>query len=120
VGDWRKYIGFALAGLGLLWVLHDIQPIELARRITIDRWQFVAAAIAADIASYIAQAFRWRVLLTPIGELPVKDAAQAIYTGLFSTRFFRCVQANWSEPGWRRACCVYASEPCFLRLRWSG
>jgi hypothetical protein len=46
-------------------------------------WWWVAVAVFFDVASYICQGIRWRMLLHPLGRVSVVGATQAIYAGLF-------------------------------------
>src|SRR5262245_9159076 len=83
MGGRRKVLGYTLAILGLAWVLHNIGPGRLAKNLVIRDWRFVPAAVVADVLSYVAQAYRWRLLLSPVGQISVMGAIEAVYTGLF-------------------------------------
>lgn len=76
-------IGYSLAAACLVWVFHDVSVRELSRYIRNISWRWIALAIVADILSYLCQAWRWRLLLKPVGKLSLITAAQAIYAGLF-------------------------------------
>lgn len=80
---WQTLGGYLLATGGLLWVLHDVQPAELARSLGAVNWMWVVPAIFCDILGYVAQGWRWQLLLRPVGRLPVLRTTQAIYAGLF-------------------------------------
>ena len=73
-----------MAAGGLIWVLHDIHPRELLAHLTIRDWRWVAAAIGTDFLAFLAQGWRWSLLLTPLGKLRGHRATQAIYAGLFT------------------------------------
>ena len=47
-------------------------------------WSWVCAAILSDICVYLLHAWRWKLLLTPIGRIPFIQAVEAIYVGLFA------------------------------------
>jgi glycosyltransferase 2 family protein len=74
--------GFALACL--VWVFHNGHPRQLLAAMVISNWCFVALAIAVDILTYVLQAFRWKLLLGPVGRLSTLRATQGIYAGLFT------------------------------------
>ena len=79
-----RLLGYAFAAGGLLWVLHDVHPREVLAQLTVRDWRWVALAIAADILAFVAQGWRWSMLLSPIGKLRGLRATQAIYAGLFT------------------------------------
>lgn len=79
----RTVLGYLFAGLCLLWVVYDLDWGELGRSVLAVRWIWIVPAMACDILSYIAQGIRWRLLLRPVGDLPVLLTTQAIYSGLF-------------------------------------
>ncbi|MGH9971905.1 MAG: lysylphosphatidylglycerol synthase transmembrane domain-containing protein [Pyrinomonadaceae bacterium] len=80
----RSAIGYLLGAACLVWVFHDIRAGELPRYIGNISWRWVALAILADILSYVCQAWRWQLLLKPVGKVSIIRAAQAIYAGLFA------------------------------------
>src|SRR5512135_1126034 len=84
---WKRTLGrvavYLAAAAGLAWVFHDVAWAKLLRHVTGLDWRWVALGILADVASYICQAVRWRLLLKPLGDLSVVRAAQAVYAGLF-------------------------------------
>lgn len=79
----RALFGYAFAVGGLVWVFHDLSWSELHPVLRRIGWGWIAGAIAADLASYVAQGLRWSLLLRPLGSLSTVAATQAIYAGLF-------------------------------------
>lgn len=77
-------LGYVFAAAGLVWVLHDFHPGRLRELIAGLDPKWIAVALICDVMSYVCQAVRWRLLLRPIGELPLLRAIQAIYAGLFT------------------------------------
>jgi glycosyltransferase 2 family protein len=74
-----------LASLGILiWVLHDINFSELGQEIKNMNWAWVAAAAFSDIMVYVAQGWRWSILLQPIANIPFMRSVRAIYVGLYA------------------------------------
>lgn len=82
---WIKRIaGYAFAAIGLVWVLHDVDLRELSTHLIIRNWSWAAAAVAADVLAFLAQGWRWSLLLSTVGPLRPLRATQAIYAGLFT------------------------------------
>ena len=74
---------YLVAAAGLAWVLHDVAWAKLLDHVAGLDWRWVALGVLADVASYVAQAVRWRLLLRPLGDISVMQATQAVYAGLF-------------------------------------
>ncbi len=51
-------------------------------------WRWVALGIAFDVASYVVQALRWKLLLAPFGRVKMRDATRAVFAGLFANLIF--------------------------------
>jgi uncharacterized protein (TIRG00374 family) len=75
--------GYLAAVAGLVWVLHDVAWARLLKHVTGLDWRWAALGVLADVASYVSQGFRWRLLLGPVGDLSVVRATEAVYAGLF-------------------------------------
>lgn len=80
----KRTLGYAFAAAALAWVFHDVHPWQIAGEMRHAGWVWIAAAVAADVLSYTCEGVRWRLLLRPVGDLPVMRAVQAIYAGLFT------------------------------------
>jgi uncharacterized protein (TIRG00374 family) len=80
---WKTGLGYAIAALCLIWVLHDVKIGQLIDSMATINWWWVAGAISFDILSYVCQGMRWSLLLHPIGRISTFRATQAIYAGLF-------------------------------------
>jgi uncharacterized protein (TIRG00374 family) len=80
----KPALGYLLAAAGLAWVLHDIRAEELLRHLTSINWRWIALAMVCDVLSYTCQGLRWKLLLRPIGRIPMLRSTQAIYAGLFT------------------------------------
>ncbi|HXG94540.1 MAG TPA: lysylphosphatidylglycerol synthase transmembrane domain-containing protein [Blastocatellia bacterium] len=83
-GLFKRVAGYLLAAACLAWVFYDVQPARVAASFAAINWWWVALAVACDIASYVCQAWRWRLLLRPAGDVSLPLAIQAIYAGLFA------------------------------------
>ncbi|HWN99448.1 MAG TPA: lysylphosphatidylglycerol synthase transmembrane domain-containing protein [Blastocatellia bacterium] len=77
-------LGYMLAAVGLIWVLHDFQLGHLRPLVANLRWLWIALAIVCAVTSYICQGARWRLLLKPLGKISTLRATQAVYAGLFT------------------------------------
>jgi len=76
---------YVAAAIALAWTTWLAGVEGLAQQAHDLRWRFVLFAIAADVAAYVCQAMRWRLLLGTVGDLPLLRAAQAVYVGLFAS-----------------------------------
>ncbi len=101
-----QVLGYGLAIGCLLWVLHGYRVSELMPAIRSLDWRWVSFAILADLAVYIAHAWRWDTLLAPVVRLSFWRTVQAIYIGLFANEvlplrageLIRCyLLAHWSD-----------------------
>jgi len=75
-------LGYSLSIACLTWVLHRF-PISELLQIRLE-WRWVMLAVAADLATYVAHAWRWNTLLGPVIRLNLWRTTQAIYIGLFA------------------------------------
>lgn len=81
---WLKLApGYALAGAGLVWVLHDFQFGALRAQVRHLHWAFVAPALLCDVLGFFCQGWRWQLLLRSSGKISVWRATQALLAGLF-------------------------------------
>lgn len=77
-------LGYGLSAACLLWVLHGYPVGELLSKIRDLDWKWVALGVAADLSVYVAHAWRWNTLLSPVARLKLWRTVQAIYIGLFA------------------------------------
>jgi uncharacterized protein (TIRG00374 family) len=100
----RQAAAWAVAAACLVWVLHGIDARRLAGEVRGLRWGLVTLAVVSQVLSYVAQGWRWQLLLRPVVGIPVPQATQAIYAGLFANevlplRFGEMVRA-WLVARW--------------------
>jgi len=81
-------VGYGLAVVCLVWVLHDFHIMQELREIANVSWKWVALGIACDVLSYGIQALRWKFLLAPFGKVRLSRAIRAVYSGLFANLVF--------------------------------
>ena len=101
-----QLLGYGVSIGCLLWVLHGYRVNELMPAIRSLDWRWVSVAILADLAVYIAHAWRWNTLLAPVVRLRFWRTVQAIYIGLFANEvlplrageLIRCyLLAHWND-----------------------
>jgi len=73
-----------LSAACLVWSLRDVKLGALINDLATMNWWWVALAVAADIAVYSWQAWRWSLLLHPVEPVGFWHAVRAIYVGLFA------------------------------------
>lgn len=87
-GNLRAKIFLIVANLAavicLIWALRHANITKLWPEIIALDWRWVLLAVVADISVYIAQAWRWNILLTPVVHSPLWRTVRAIYVGLFA------------------------------------
>ena len=47
-------------------------------------WKWVLVGITCDVVSYVAQAWRWKLLITPFGRVHISKTIRAVFAGLFA------------------------------------
>ena len=67
----------------LIWSLREFKLAELITDLREMNWWWVALAIVGDVAVYVCQALRWRLLLHPIEPVSIGQSLRAVYVGLF-------------------------------------
>ena len=77
-------IGYGVALLSLIWVLHDFHIMQALREMASVDWKWVLLGMAFDVLSYGIQGLRWKLLLTPFGKVRLSGAIRSVYAGLFA------------------------------------
>ena len=81
-----RFALFAITALTigfLVWSLRDFKLAALITDLKEMNWWWVALAIAGDIAVYVCQGLRWRILLHPVEPVSLSQSVRAVYVGLF-------------------------------------
>ena len=81
-------VGYGLAFICLVWVLHDFHIMQALRQIATVSWKWVVLGMACDVLSYGIQALRWKFLLAPFGKVRLSRSIRAVYSGLFANLVF--------------------------------
>jgi glycosyltransferase 2 family protein len=77
-------LGYGLATVCLVWVLHDFHIVRALHDMANADWKWVLVGMAFDVLSYAIQALRWKFLLSPFGKVRLAHATRAVYSGLFA------------------------------------
>jgi uncharacterized protein (TIRG00374 family) len=77
-------IGYGIAALSLIWVFSHFPFAELGEHLRSMDWTWVAVAVLVEIAVYFVDAWRWMVLLRPVGAPSFSCCLQAVFVGLFA------------------------------------
>jgi uncharacterized protein (TIRG00374 family) len=67
----------------LIWSLRDFKVSTLVTDLREMNWWWVTLAIASDVAVYVLQGVRWRLLLHPVEPVSLWQTVRAVYVGLF-------------------------------------
>ena len=81
----RLAIAYGIAVCALLWVFHGIDVRGFFKYILKLDYAWIPLAVAADIATYICQGWRWKLLLHPVGKVSIFKTTEATYAGLFAS-----------------------------------
>jgi len=81
-------LGYGLALACLVWVLHDFHIVRALHQMASVDWRWVLLGMALDVVSYGIQALRWKLLLTPFGNVRLSHSIRAVYSGLFANLVF--------------------------------
>lgn len=82
------FIGYGLATICLVWVLHDFHISRTLHDLANISYQWVLLGIACDVLSYGIQAVRWKFLLAPFGKVRLSRSIRAVFSGLFANLVF--------------------------------
>ncbi len=83
-----KLIGYGLAIVCLVWVLHDFHIVQAMRELAKVDWTWVLIGMCFDVLSYVVQGVRWKLLLSPFGKVKLTHAIRAVFAGLFANLIF--------------------------------
>jgi uncharacterized protein (TIRG00374 family) len=83
-----KIIGYLLATVCLIWVLHDFHIMKALRELSNVDYRWVLVGMGFDVLSYVVQAVRWKFLLSPFGKVRLTSAIRSVYAGLFANLVF--------------------------------
>jgi len=99
-------IGYGISAACLVWLYWGFDWKTELRRFAAADWRWVTLAVVVDLAVYVIQGWRWRLLLTPVAQPSFARSVQAVFIGLFanevlpfrSGELIRCyVLAKWTR-----------------------
>jgi len=76
--------GYAISVACLIWVFRGVDLRAILRDFTSLDWRWVSLGVASDILVYVWQAWRWKLLLSPVGPASLGRSVLAIYVALFT------------------------------------
>ena len=78
-------VTYAVSAGSLVWALHGYDFSQIQAAILSVKWAWVLLAVVLELAVYVIQGWRWRVLLSPVECMSLRETVQAIYIGLFAS-----------------------------------
>jgi uncharacterized protein (TIRG00374 family) len=83
-----RILGYGLALICLIWVLHDFHVVRAMHDLANVSWKWVLLGVVFDVLSYFAQGLRWKLLLKPFGGVRLSRSIRAVFAGLFANLIF--------------------------------
>lgn len=77
-------LGYTVSAASLVWVFWRFPWAQLADHLRTLDWNWVAVAIAFEVAVYFADAWRWGALLKPVGAPSFGLCLQAVFVGVLA------------------------------------
>ncbi|MBN1424188.1 flippase-like domain-containing protein [Candidatus Fermentibacteria bacterium] len=84
----RLPIGIVISAFFLWLVVRQVNFDEAMRSLRQVNWLLMIPAIAVFLASYVLRAFRWQVLLDPVGRVSLSSSFRAIMIGFMGNSIF--------------------------------
>jgi uncharacterized membrane protein YbhN (UPF0104 family) len=79
----KTALAYGAGAVCLVWLFYDLDWRRLAAGMTGIHWGWMLLASAFNVLSYVAQGWRWEMLVRPLGRTTTARASEAIYAGLF-------------------------------------
>lgn len=76
--------GYGISGASLLWVFWRFPWAQLSDHLRTLEWNWVAIAILFEVAVYFVDAWRWKVLLGPVGAPSFGLCLQGVFIGVLA------------------------------------
>ncbi len=83
----RAVLAYAAGVACLVWLFYDLDWHRLAAGTRNIHWGWMFLASVFNVLSYVAQGWRWEMLVRPLGRTTTARASEAIYAGLFINEF---------------------------------
>jgi glycosyltransferase 2 family protein len=76
-------VGYTISAASLVWVLSRFPYALLGEHLRTMDWTWAAVAVFFEVLIYFIDAWRWAVLLQPVGAPSFKLCLQAVFVGVF-------------------------------------
>jgi uncharacterized protein (TIRG00374 family) len=76
-------VGYTISAISLVWVLSRFPYALLGDHLRTMDWTWAAVAVLFEVLIYFIDAWRWAVLLQPVGAPSFKLCLQAVFVGIF-------------------------------------
>jgi uncharacterized protein (TIRG00374 family) len=83
-----RIVGYSVAIGSLIWVLRDFHVVRAVHDMANADWRLVLLGMVLDVLSYVFQAIRWKLLLTPFGKVRSSRSMRSVFAGLFANLVF--------------------------------
>jgi uncharacterized protein (TIRG00374 family) len=83
-----RIIGYGVAVGSLIWVLRDFHIVRAIHDMANADWRLVLLGMVLDVISYLFQALRWKLLLSPFGQVRLGRSTRSVFAGLFANLVF--------------------------------
>src|SRR5437868_8244730 len=77
-------IGYTISAVSLVWVFSKFPVAQLGEHLRTIGWWWVGAAILCEFVAYFADAWRWMVLLEPVGAPSFGSCVQSVFVGILA------------------------------------
>ncbi|HEX4136230.1 MAG TPA: lysylphosphatidylglycerol synthase transmembrane domain-containing protein [Bryobacteraceae bacterium] len=77
-------IGYAVSAASLIWVFWKFPYAQLADHLRTMEWNWVALAVLFEVGVYFVDAWRWQVLLKPVGAPSFGLCLQSVFVGVLA------------------------------------
>jgi len=77
-------VGYGISAISLIWVFSKFPFAQLGHHLRTLDWRWVALAIVAEVLVYFADAWRWMVILSPVGAPSFASCLQGVFVGLLA------------------------------------
>lgn len=78
------FFGYAISAGSLIWVFWRFPWAQLSEHLRTLEWNWVGLAILLEVAVYFIDAWRWNVLLRPVGAPSFGLCLQAVFVGILA------------------------------------
>ncbi len=76
-------LGYGVAAVALVWVFAKFPFGQLLEHLRTLDWRWIALAVVLELAVYFLEAWRWMVMLRPVGSPKYAACVQSVFVGLF-------------------------------------